>query len=101
MSSITLTQEQLKEARGWLADCEWLDTEFMEAEDRFEFFAEFPDATIERIVDRHFDGGLEAFIEATDTRPRLEVAGDCPRCGQFVPCERHADTGATFNRETI
>ena len=53
-----LTKEQLEQAREWLADCTWPDVE-----DSEEFWTEFSDEQIERGIERHFGGGLKAFIE--------------------------------------
>lgn len=50
-----LTSVQITEARNWLADCVWAD---MDADD----FAELTDAQILRGVERHYDGGVNAFL---------------------------------------
>jgi hypothetical protein len=49
----------LTEARGWLADCDFLnaDGSYMSADDH----AELSDADVLRMVDRHYAGALKAF----------------------------------------
>lgn len=56
---LRLNREQLIEARAWLSDCAWGE----EAEgDRLNFDT-MSDRAIERGVARHFDGGINAFLE--------------------------------------
>lgn len=54
----TLTPEQLKQAREWLADCVWGEGEID--------FNELPDSTIVRGIARHWDGGLVDFLRCCD-----------------------------------
>lgn len=62
MTAVTLSAEQLAEARAWLADCEFVETELLCHEDRVEWLAERSDAAICRAVARHCDGGLAGFV---------------------------------------
>lgn len=62
MTTITLSASQLAEARAWLADCEFVETEMLAYEDRVEWFAERSDAAICRAVARHFEGGVAGFV---------------------------------------
>lgn len=58
---MSLSQEQLKYAREWIAECAdagvFRDLEACDVDD-------LTDAEIERAIERHFGGGLEAFKEA-------------------------------------
>jgi hypothetical protein len=56
-----LTSAELIDAREWLMDCEWADEDA-------ESIAEMSDETIRRAVQRHYDGGLRAFIADMDRR---------------------------------
>jgi hypothetical protein len=48
-----LTPEQLTEARGWIADCEWADDIDV---------SELTDGAVERGIQRHYSGGVAEFI---------------------------------------
>lgn len=50
-----LTPSQLREAREWLAELMFADTDPDE-------FQDMPDHKIERGIARHFDGGISGFI---------------------------------------
>lgn len=54
-SGYRLTQCQLQQAREWLADCVWEEIE----PEEFETLSE---RRIIRGIERHFDGGMQAFL---------------------------------------
>lgn len=58
---ITLNHRELEEARGWLADCQWADEDA-------DSIDEMPARMITRAVERHYDGGLAAFVLASGMR---------------------------------
>ena len=67
---ITLTDEQLKTAREWLAECTWPDAEPEDfADSRL-----VQDAQVQRGIARFFSGGIAGFI--ADCGPWK--MGDCP-----------------------
>ena len=43
----------------WLSDCEWVDIEF---DDVYGHFDSMSDAKLLRGVERHYDGGIDAFV---------------------------------------
>lgn len=59
--AVILNAKELEEARNWLSDCEWRD---VDADDIYAM----PADVIHRAVQRHYDGGLEAFVLATGYR---------------------------------
>ena len=56
MENQTLTKEELRLAREWIADCVWQDLESEELDD-------LSDEEITRGIRRHFSGGISAFKE--------------------------------------
>jgi hypothetical protein len=52
-----LTKSEIVDARDWLLDCCF-------SEEDVEFVENCSDEEIERLVSRHFSGGLEAFLES-------------------------------------
>jgi hypothetical protein len=73
---ITLSVEDLAEARAWIADCAWGD---LDPED----IASLTDAEVMRGVERHYDGGLLAFqLDACD----VPEVGQPSAHGRTVTC---------------
>jgi len=56
----TLTEDQLRQAREWLAENDWAD---VDADFEWELISA---PLIERGIAYHFDGGLAAFIATCD-----------------------------------
>lgn len=56
-----MAPKHVAEMRGWLADLSWED---MEADD----FEGVPDEAIVRAVERHYDGGVAAFLRDGEAR---------------------------------
>jgi hypothetical protein len=55
-----LNAQQLREAREWVKDCEWREGyEPHEVDD-------LPARVIERGIEKHYDGGLTAFIRDSE-----------------------------------
>jgi len=54
---MTLNSAQIKEAKEWLSDCIFADVEPEE-------IAEMSDDVIVRAVARHYDGGIESFVQS-------------------------------------
>lgn len=57
MSNHTLTKEELKQAREWIAECVWSDLDANEID-------ELSDTEIMKGIRRHFSGGIPAFKES-------------------------------------
>lgn len=57
MNSQTLTKEELRLAREWIAECVWNDLEADEID-------ELSDSEILKGIRRHFAGGIAAFKES-------------------------------------
>jgi len=51
--SVTITPSHIAQMRNWALDCEWLDSDDI---------SDMTPAQIIRGVNRHFDGGLTAFL---------------------------------------
>lgn len=58
-AGLVVTEQVIREARGWVGDCVWREEP--------EELAELPDAEILAGLDRHYAGGLAQFIR--DTQP--------------------------------
>jgi len=63
---MNLNASQLRDARDWLAECQWRD---LEPED----IAILTDAQVERGIAEHYEGGVLAFLRA-DVGPTLTPA---------------------------
>jgi hypothetical protein len=67
--SIVRDSDVMAEARGWVADCQWADGDSGE---------HLSDATIQRGIERHYDGGWIAFVRScgTTVRSNAEILGE-------------------------
>jgi hypothetical protein len=60
-----MNARQLAAAREWIADCQWREEVDVN---------ELSDRQVERGVQRHYEGGVDAFIQADEPQQVQEVA---------------------------
>jgi hypothetical protein len=62
MNATIYTPAQIAAMREWAADCQWRDNDDLDL---------YEDATIIAGVERHYDGGVKAFLRDSEPWPEM------------------------------